>query len=308
MPAIVTLTLNPALDITTRTPRVEPTSKLRCVLPQHEPGGGGINVARVVRLLGGDSLAVYPAGGLFGERLSLALDMQQVPQRIVPIAGETRESFTIDETETGQQYRFVLPGPELAPAELDACLQALGEIEPAPAFFVVSGSWPPGVPLSFFDELQALCRARGARLAFDCSGEPLRYAVQKGGICLLKPSLSEMATIIGRVPMAQAEQEMAVTRLIRQRAAEIVLLSLGADGAILGCAEGVWSLKPHRVPVRSTVGAGDSMVGATVLALSRGFSVREAARYGMAAGAATLMSPGTGLCKREDVERLYAEG
>ncbi|GAB3467943.1 1-phosphofructokinase family hexose kinase [Azotobacter salinestris] len=308
MSRIVTLTLNPAIDVSTVAARVEPTRKLRCGLPRYEPGGGGINVARVIEALGGETMAVYPAGGPFGEMLQRALEALGLPHLPVPIMGDTRESFTVDEGESGLQYRFVLPGPTLTPAERQACLEAIASLVPAPSHLVVSGSFPPDVELGLHDEIADLAERMGAKLVLDYSGEVLRHAVARGGIHLLKPSLSELSTLEGRPLDDETEQEAAVRRLVEQGAVEIVVLSLGAAGALLASREGVERFRAFDVPLRSAVGAGDSVVGATVLALSRGWSLRDAVRYGMAAAAATLMRPGTGLCRAEDVERLYREG
>lgn len=305
MSRIVTLTLNPAMDLSTTAARVEPTRKLRCSLPHYDPGGGGINVARVVATLGGDALAVYPGGGPFGDLLERTLAGLGVPQRRVPIAGDTRESFTVDEGASGLQYRFVLPGPELSAVEQQACLDAITALDPRPSWLVLSGSFPPGVAPTFFDQVVALAQRIGARLVLDCSGEALRHAGQRGGIHLLKPSLSELATLAGGKVEGVAAQEAALRELIGRGVAEVIVLSLGGEGAVLASKEGIERFAPLDVPVCSAVGAGDSMVGAMVLALSRGWSLPAAVRYGIAAGSATLMRPGTELCRAEDVERLY---
>lgn len=305
MSRIVTLTLNPAMDLSTTAARVEPTRKLRCSLPHYDPGGGGINVARVVATLSGDALAVYPGGGPFGDLLERTLAGLGVPQRRVPIAGDTRESFTVDEGASGLQYRFVLPGPELSAVEQQACLDAIAALDPRPSWLVLSGSFPPGVAPMFFDQVVALAQRIGARLVLDCSGEALRHAGQRGGIHLLKPSLSELATLAGGKVEGVAAQEAALRELIGRGVAEVIVLSLGGEGAVLASKEGIERFAPLDVPVCSAVGAGDSMVGAMVLALSRGWSLPAAVRYGIAAGSATLMRPGTELCRAEDVERLY---
>lgn len=308
MPRIATLTLNPAMDLSTATAQVEPTRKLRCSRPRYDPGGGGINVARVVAELGGDVVAVYPAGGPFGDMLERILAALALPQLRVPIAGDTRESFTVDETATGRQFRFVLPGPELSAAEQQACLDAIAALDPAPEFIVLSGSFPPGVALAYFDAVAALARRIKARLVLDCSGEALAYAAGRGGIHLLKPSLSELATLMGGKVEGAAAQEAALRELIGRGVAEVIVLSLGGEGAVLASREGIERFPPLDVPVCSAVGAGDSMVGAMVLALSRGWSLHEAVRYGIAAGSATIMRPGTELCRVEDVQRLYWKG
>ncbi|WPP46204.1 1-phosphofructokinase family hexose kinase [Pseudomonas sp. AN-1] len=308
MPRIATLTLNPAMDLSTSTTQVEPTRKLRCSLPRYDPGGGGINVARVVAELGGDVVAVYPAGGPFGDMLERILAALALPQLRVPIAGDTRESFTVDETATGRQFRFVLPGPELSAAEQQACLDAIAALDPAPEFIVLSGSFPPGVALAYFDAVAALARRIKARLVLDCSGEALAYAAGRGGIHLLKPSLSELATLMGGKVEGAAAQEAALRELIGRGVAEVIVLSLGGEGAVLASKEGIERFAPLDVPVCSAVGAGDSMVGAMVLALSRGWSLTDAVRYGIAAGSATILRPGTELCRAEDVQRLHGKG
>lgn len=308
MTLIATLTMNPAMDLSTSTARVAPTSKLRCSLPRYDPGGGGINVARVVNALGGEVVAVFPAGGPFGDMLVTILDDLGLPQRRVQITGDTRESFTVDEGDSGLQYRFVLPGPTLSAAEQQACLAAIASLRPLPGYLVLSGSFPPGVAVSFFDEVAALAQRIGAHLVLDCSGEALQYAVSRGGIYLLKPSLSELASVAGQPLDSEAAQEVAVLALIAQGKAEIVVLSLGGEGALLGSKAGVERFRACELPMRSAVGAGDSMVGAIVLALANGQDLHSAVRYGIAAGCATIMRPGTELCRREDVERLFRKG
>lgn len=304
MPLIATLTLNPAMDLSVSTARVTSTEKLRCSLPRHDPGGGGINVARVVKTLGGKAVAVYPAGGPFGDLLQRSLDETGLVHRPVSIAGDTRESFTVDELESGLQYRFVLPGPTLSAQELQRCLDGLAALRPAPLFVVLSGSFPPGVGLDFYDELLALTRRIGSRPVVDLSGEPLRYAARQGGTYLMKPSLDELSTLMGGAVTSETEQEQALRSLIAQGCAEMIVLSLGAEGALFASADALERLPSPDVPVISAVGAGDSMLGAIVLALAEGRTLQDAVRRGIAAGAATVMRPGTELCHREDVQRL----
>ncbi|MCQ4320226.1 1-phosphofructokinase family hexose kinase [Stutzerimonas stutzeri] len=308
MPVIASLTLNPAMDLSVSTARVTSTEKLRCSLPRHDPGGGGINVARVVDTLGGDALAIYPAGGPFGDLLTRALDQLGLAHRPVPIVGDTRESFTVDEFDTGLQYRFVLPGPSLSSDELSRCLDALASLHPAPRYLVLSGSFPPGVAFTFYDDLLGLARRIGARLVVDLSGEPLAYAARRGGAYLLKPSLNELSTLVGGPITSELEQEQALRSLMAEGCAQIIVLSLGAEGALVAYGEQLKRLRSPEVTVVSAVGAGDSMLGAIVLALADGRDIVEAVRFGVAAGSATVMRPGTELCHREDVQRLLQLG
>src|ERR1700682_4262512 len=148
--AIVTLTMNPALDITTETERVTPTDKMRCGLPRYDPGGGGINVARIAHVLGASVSALFPAGGHAGDKVTDLVADSGVPVQRITVAHATRESFTVDEHTTGQQYRFVLPGPQLTDAELTECLDKLSAAATSAEFVVASGSLAPGVPADFF--------------------------------------------------------------------------------------------------------------------------------------------------------------
>lgn len=306
MSQILTLTMNPALDIATSIERVEPVHKLRCGPAQTHPGGGGINVARVLHRLGADVLAVYPAGGTIGRTLTQLLSAEGVPAQVVPIAGDTRESFSAHETSSGQDFRFVLPGPTLSEAEWMACLAALGAALAGAAWVVLSGGLAPGVPVDFYARVARLMRAGGARLVLDSHGEALALALAEG-VHLFKPSLRELQDLTGQRLADEAAQVQAARGFIHRGQARLVALSLGEAGALLVTAEQAWRARALGVPVASTIGAGDSFVGGLVWALSQGRAEPEAFRYAMAASAAALLSRGTALCDPADVMRLHAQ-
>ena len=192
-PSIVTLTMNPAVDLSAAVDRVVADRKLRCGEPVREAGGGGINVARAVRRLGGEALALFPAGGPAGDLLKELLFGEGVPFVAIRTDGWTRENVNVSERETGKQFRFVLPGPSLEAAEWERCLETLSELEPFPRLLVVSGSLPPGVPPDFYARVARLVRSAGSRMILDTSGEPLRLAAQAGRL----PSEAEPAGIRG---------------------------------------------------------------------------------------------------------------
>ncbi len=300
MPKIVTLTLNPALDVATAINSVAPEIKLRCSMPRFHPGGGGINVSRAIGFLGGQSSAVYAAGGHTGAMLSQLLAAEGIDHHPAPIGGITRESFVVYEESTSLQYRFTLPGPRLSDEEWRACLVRAFDLRPA--YFVVSGSLPAGMPAEFFSEINRY--AGGSRVILDTAGEALERAAGKG-IAMIKPNLRELEMLAGEKLLDETQIQMAGGRLISQGLAEAILVSLGAGGAILITGDG--SLRVHApvVPIASKVGAGDSMVGGLVLALAEGGSLPEAARFAVACGSAAVMTPGTQLCRREDAWRLY---
>lgn len=303
MPAIATLTVNPALDVSTSTARVEPTHKLRCGPALLHPGGGGINVARVLARLAVDALALFPAGGVTGRQLQELLAAESVAHEALAIAGATRESFSAHEDATGLDYRFVLPGPLLAAAEWQACLDRACALRPDAGLLVASGSLPPGVPEDFYARLARRLAQAGVRLVLDASGPPLAEALQ-AGVHLVKPSLRELQELTGGALEGLAQRHAACRALVASGQASIVALSLGPEGALVVSREGAWHAPALPVRVQSTIGAGDSFVGGMVAALVRGADLAGALRLAMAASAAALLSGGTALCRPGDVDRL----
>lgn len=303
MPSIVTITLNPALDVFTVVERVVPMDKLRCSAPELHPGGGGINVARVAHRLGVDVLALFASGGATGQRLRQMLDAEQVPAAALPIAGETRESFSVHEQASGNDYRFVLPGPALATDEWQACLDRLAALPSAPQFLVASGSLPPGVPEDFYARLARWGKARGCKVVVDAAGPALEAALAEG-VYLIKPSRRELAGLTGVELDTPHAQLAACRRIIGAKQAEVVALSLGEQGALVASAQGIWRAPALHVQVKSTIGAGDSFLAGLLTGQLRGGTMAEALRHAMAAAGAALLSSGTALCTRAEVESL----
>lgn len=304
MQRIVTLCMNPALDITTSTEQVRPTDKLRCAGARYDSGGGGINVAHVAEVLGTPATAVFPAGGPAGELVHTLLVAEGLAVQRIPIGGSTRESFTVNESSTQRQYRFVLPGPQLTVAEQSECLMALREAAATAGIVVASGSLPPGVPEDFYQQISTMCAETGAKFLLDTSGGGLTGV--KSGVFLLKPSVRELRECVGRPLTTEAEQLAAAGELIERGLTEHVLVSLGAQGALLVNSDSAARFAPVEVPPGSGVGAGDAMLAGVAVGLSRDWPLSEATRLGIAAGAAMLLTPGTAPCTREDTERLFA--
>jgi 6-phosphofructokinase 2 len=303
MTEIVTITPNPAVDVSTSVDRIVPIAKLRGIGQRRDPGGGGINVARVVKRLGGDATALYPVGGLTGDLLRQLLDQEGVTSLTFPIAGETRQDFFVSEISTGQPYRFILPGPPLAESEWQKCLSMLSALEPFPRFVVASGSLPGGVPDDFYARVARIAKQRGAKMILDTSGPALVAAVAEG-VELVKPNLREMRELVGREPSDAAEWEAAARTLAESGKAAIVALTMGHLGAALVTRDRVLLAEPLAITPVSAVGAGDSFLGALVCGLASGAALEDCFRRAVAAGAAALLNPGTGLCRPHDVQRL----
>ena len=307
MKRILTLTMNPAIDASCAVQNVFPDHKLRCGPVLHEPGGGGINVSRAIQNLGGQSTVFYLAGGPSGQMFGVLLDREGLKHLAIPIGDWTRENFTVTEDASGQQYRFIVPGPSVRTKEWNGCLEEIAEIDPIPEFIVASGSLPPDVPPDFYARLAKRVRDKGSRFVLDTSAVALRESLRVGGIYLVKPSMRELRESVGQELLQESEQENAALQIVKKGQAEIVVVSIGAAGALLATAAGCQRIRSPSVPVKSKVGAGDSMVAGIVLALARNMSLHDAVRFGIACGAAAVMMPGTQLCRREDAERLFAQ-
>ena len=304
---IVTVTLNPAVDVSTSVHHIQPERKLHCTGSERSAGGGGVNVARAIHRLGGAAIAVFPWGGTTGALLCDLLRGEGVPVLAVAATGITREDFAVTELTTGRQYRFVLPGPTLSAAELQSCVQAmLGALTPG-SIVVLSGSLPGGVEPAQLAATAWMAREQGARVVVDTSGPALGDSARTG-VYLLKPSVNELRLHAGRELTTDVEVADAARRLLEAGPNHAVLVSVAAEGALLvrGDEPPVRICPPAVRPI-SAIGAGDSLVGGMVLALERGHDVLEAARYGVAAGTAATISSGHGLCHPADVDRILPD-
>lgn len=301
---ILTVTLNPALDLTTTVSRLEPQHKLRCSAPRYDPGGGGVNVSRVIAELDGQSVAFVATGGATGAMLEGMLAAAGVSGVYHPVSGETRTSFTVMEEQTGLHYRFVLPGPVQDKATAEALLAGILAAVPGEgAYLVLSGSLLPGLPPDFYGQVTRAAQARGAAVILDAHGEDLRLALDARPH-IIRVNHIEAAELSG-IADAEASAHVLSQSLIAQQRAEIVLVSLEEHGTLVTTADSQFEVHPPVVAVRSMVGAGDSFVGALTLALARGEGLVEAVRRGVAAAAAAVTTEGTQLCQSDRVDALF---
>lgn len=300
---IVTLTLNPALDKSTVTERLIPEQKLRCEAMQVDAGGGGINVSKGIRKLGGESIAVFPAGGANGKQLQELLTEAGIKISVQPIMEETRENFSVTELASNIQYRFTMNGMPLRVEDADACLGLIEEMKPA--FLVASGSLPEGLPTNYFEKLAAFSKKIGAKFILDTSGPALQAAANEG-VFLLKPNLSELSALAGVGKLEMNQVDDAALKIIKEGKCEVVVVSLGPQGALLVTLDGIEHVPAPPILKKSTVGAGDSMVAGMVWALQQQKSYREMVQIGVACGSAATMNTGTHLFEKKDMENLLA--
>jgi len=304
---ILTLTLNPALDMATEVDEIIPGHKLRCGEPLLDPGGGGLNVSRAIRALGGESLALVALGGLSGDRLAGLIREAGITFLSILGPGETRTSLSVREISTGKQYRFMLPGPVWGKAERERVFTLLRATARPGGFSVISGSQPPGMPTGFAAELAESMPE--SRILLDTSGKPLIEAVRHPvpGLEILRMDGEEAESLTGHPLHDRADTADFAQSLVQQGVAKKVVVARGADGNILATADRRIFARAPAVKVKSAVGAGDSFVAGLVLAMARGQSDAEALALAAAAAAAAVMTDATQLCRPEDVMRLLPE-
>ena len=307
--SIVTLTMNPAVDISTSVAKVETNTKLRCDPPSRHPGGGGINVSRGIRKLGGFSLALFLLGGKSGEFIADFLQNEGVKISPQKIDGDIRENITVYEENSGEQYRFGMPGPALREIEWKEILERLESMCGNAQYLVASGSLPLNVPVDFYARVARIAHKTNTSYILDTSGEALEAAA-KEEVFLIKPNRKELGHITGEKNAHEKDLKglkSLALEITETKQIGSIVVSLGREGAMLVTKDGISIVPAPDVKTRSKIGAGDSMTAGIVLSLAGGKELEKAFRYGIAAGSAAVMTPGTELCRRKDADRLYEE-
>jgi 6-phosphofructokinase 2 len=302
---IVTLTINPAVDISTSVKKMLPFTKMRCTQAHRDPGGGGINVARVLKRLGAEATAIYPAGGATGQSLAALVEREVVRSIVIPTLNDTREDITIFDETTREQFRLVFPGAFLSEFEWQQCLDTIARTSPQAAFVIASGSLPAGVPADFYGRVAQASKGAG-KIIVDTSGVSLKAALAVG-VYLIKPNLREFQELAGITAADEPSLIDAGRHLFDRYRIEVIALSMGLGGALLLTRNIALRANSLAIEPVSVSGAGDSFLGAMVSSLANSDSLETALRYGVAGGSAALLNPGTELCLGEDVHRLASE-
>ncbi len=300
---IITLTVNPALDKSAKVDGLIPTQKLKCHSIQYHPGGGGINVSRLLKNLDTETTCITTSGGDTGKHLTDLLVKQHIETKVIPVKGWTRENLSIVDTQSGLQYRFGMPGKELGEMETDAIKKLLNEIVDPQDILVLSGSLTPKMPSDFYAQLIKSLADKNVKVVIDTSGEALKEAL-KEKVYLIKPNQRELAQLAEKEFMYTVEQETFATELIKSEKAQYVAVSLGARGAFLACDDGVFYKSTPSVKVKSTIGAGDSMVAGLIYGILNEYPPEKMLKWGVACGVATTMSEGTTLGTKENIDTV----
>jgi len=300
---IATLTINPALDLNTHISGLVPEKKLRCTAPDYFPGGGGINVSRALARLHQASMPIYVAGGPAGKIIGDLLVEEGISPQTIEVETWTRENITVKDDASGSQYRFTFPGIPLPKNDENKVLEFMKNIRPFPQFLVLSGSFAPDFSLEFIKKLKTICDLHKSKLIVDTSGPYLKEAVQ-ASVYMIKPNYQELCEL-AEIKGEDLHDVQAIARkVIQEFGVETVLVSLGANGASMITKDEFYHVHAPKVPIKSTVGAGDSMLAGVLFALVNGKPLTEVLKWGVACGTATTMNEGTGLFKKDQVEKV----
>ncbi len=305
MKKILTLTISPCIDKNTYVDHIVAEEKLRCDRPVFEAGGGGINVSKAIKNLGGESIAIFPEGGAGGELLENLLNAEGIQTHSLPLEPWTRENLNVVSRESDRQFRFVMPGNALTSADTHKLLGLLNEHTDC-SVLVVSGSIPDGTPEHIFDDLAQFTKEHDIKLIWDTSGEAVHKSLERGNVFLLKPNHGELCELMGVNKKDDHDVDELAEQLLQKYDLENVVVSLGPQGALWISKHGDdQQIVPPPVKIVSTVGAGDSQIGGMVLKLAQGESMAIAVRYGVAVGTATITQEGSKLATKEDADRLF---
>jgi 6-phosphofructokinase 2 len=301
---VITLTINPSLDKSTHFKGLIPEQKISCEKPHYDAGGGGINVSKALSKLGGSSLCIHTSGGSSGKMLEQLIQKENIESNVIQTQNWTRENFIAFDNETRAQYRFGFPGNALLDSEKQSVIEVLKKVRTE--YLVISGSLNEGLTGAYYQTIATLAKSYGTKVIVDTSGEGLQKVLETG-VFLIKPNIGELAKLIGVERLKAAEVESAAKTIIAKGSAEIIVVSLGAEGGLLITKNQTEFVAAPKVEKKSTVGAGDSMVGGMVWALSQNKTLKDVLRWGVACGTAATMNEGTQLFTKEDATFLFQQ-
>jgi len=299
---ISTITLNPSLDQHLTVDGLVVDGPNRWSRLHRYAGGKGIDVSRAIHEMGGRTIAYGFIGGAVGRAVEIFLDEEGVPLSFTPIKGETRTNFIITDSKTNHQTRIDAPGPYISKGEFARFQRKMQRIRPSPDLIVVGGSAPPGIPNNVYYTTTMEAKGFGVRTILDADGQWLVEGV-KAKPYLIKPNVREAEELLKR----ELPDEAAIIKAARdivEMGIEIAVISRGKDGIIAATRDKVIRAMPPEVKVKSTVGAGDCTIAGLALKLAGEEPLTRACRLAVAMGTAAVLTPGTELARRTDVEEL----
>lgn len=302
---IATVTLNPSLDRTITVDGLVVDETNRWTGTKLYAGGKGIDVSRAIHEMDGITTAYGFVGGADGEILKILLSMEGVPFNFTAIEQETRTNFIITDTTTSHQTKINAPGPQISKEELERLIAQWRGINPSPDLMVFGGSVPPGVPVNIYHDLVTGAKGYGVRSILDSEGKWLEDGT-KAKPYLVKPTVHEAQELLKtELPTEEAIINGALDLV--ETGIEVAVISRGKEGIITATRERIIKAVPPPVKVSSAVGAGDCTIAGLAIKLAYGEPLVEACRLAVAMGSAAVLTPGTELCHKADVEKLLPQ-
>jgi len=300
---ITTLTINPALDKSAKVNSLVPDQKLQCHSIVYQPGGGGINVSRVLNRLEEQTNCIITSGGDTGKSLNELLLKEGIKPKTVFVKAWTRENLSVVDVKTNFQYRFGMPSNDLQQEEIDEIKLMLDKCLNNNDILVLSGSLPQNVPTNYYASLIKHVSQKNIKIIIDTSGPALTEAL-KEKVFLIKPNQRELAQWADKEFLSSMEQEDFALEMVATGKATYVVVSLGARGAFMASKEGIVYQSTPSISAKSTIGAGDSMVAGLIYGIKNNYSVNDILKWGVACGVATTMSEGTNLASKSNIKSV----
>lgn len=298
---IVTLTVNPALDKSVQIDQLVPEQKLNCKAIQYQAGGGGVNISRVLNTLNVKNKCLFTSGGDTGKFLERLVKEEQLDISPISVKAWTRENLSVVDTKTELQYRFGMPGNGLSAEEIALIKKMVDREVTDNSMFIISGSIAEQMPQDLYVQLIQLLKSKHVKIVLDTSGKALELTL-KESLYLIKPNQKELAHLAGKSFMTKEAQEKFALQLVNDGKATYVVVSMGARGAFIASSEGISYCSTPSVKVKSTIGAGDSMVAGMVYAIQNGLTPDAILKWGVICGVATTMTDGTNLASKENIK------
>lgn len=301
---VYTITLNPALDRTIWVKKIKSDDSNRIDKEERFAGGKGIDVSKVLTILGVNNSAMGFVGGFTGEELEGLLINGGINCDFSRITGETRTNIIINDVNSGKQTSYSASGPKIKPYELMKLIYKVEKLD-KPEIVIISGSQPPGIHPEIYRKLIIIAKNKGAQVVLDTDGDALKVGIQ-GLPDIIKPNVHELSRLVD-MRLITIDEIIRAAQSIHKQGVRIVLVSMGAKGIILFSKKERYLASPPKVRVKNTIGAGDSAVAGFVYGLVMGKSLKKALIYAVAAGTATTLRPGTALCQKDDFLKLITE-
>ena len=299
---ILTLTINPAIDRTMVVDKLVFEDRGYILSRSEAAGGRGVNASQVIHAFGGKTLALLTSGGEIGKRMEKSLAGMGFPYEAVPVQAESRVNLTISDSQ-GLTIKLNEKGAPMTSAEVKAVSDLLKARLGKATWLMLCGSTQPGVPTDLYRQFVELAHKQGVRTLLDTDGDALLQAIEAKP-SFISPNQQEAERLLGRAILTRSQSLEAVTRL-HAMGPECVILSLGARGALGAFADGTFEAIPPRVEALSPIGAGDALAAAFVWALDKKKPLPDALRWGVAAGTASAMLPGTNFPSLEQAKAIY---